>query len=74
MTDWTAREITVSLSFLADGKYRALSCEDGINAAKNASDYQMGYRMIDNSGHLELKMAPGGGYVVKLIKLDDARP
>lgn len=74
MTDWTAREMNVSLSFLGEGKYRALSCEDGINATKDASDYGMGYRLTDNTENLELKMAPGGGYVVKLIKLDDARP
>jgi alpha-glucosidase len=74
LTDWTAREMTVDLSFLSDGKYRALSCADGINAEKEASDYSMGYELIDKSRKLTIKMAPGGGYVVKLIKLNDARP
>jgi len=74
MTDWTPREMTIDLSFLAEGKYRAFSCADGINAEKNASDYNMGYDLIDRSGKLTIKMAPGGGYVVKLIKLNDARP
>jgi len=74
LTDWTARELTVDLSFLGDGMYRALSCADGINAEKDASDYSMGYELIDRNKKLDIKMAPGGGYVVKLIKLNDARP
>ncbi len=74
MTDWSEREMEVSLSFLGDGKYRAFSCEDGTNAKKDASDYRMGYKLTDNSEKLEVKMAPGGGYVVKLIKLEEAKP
>jgi alpha-glucosidase len=74
LTDWTARELTVDLSFLGDGKYRAFSCADGLNAEKHASDYSMGYELVDNNKKLNIKMAPGGGYVVKLIKLNDARP
>ena len=34
----------------------------------------MGYELIDRNKKLNIKMAPGGGYVVKLIKLNDARP
>jgi len=74
MTDWSAREITIDLSFLGDGKYRAFTCADGVNAEKNASDYNLGYELIDRYRKLTFKMAPGGGYVVKLIKLNDARP
>ncbi|MBA4053808.1 MAG: alpha-glucosidase, partial [Marivirga sp.] len=74
MTDWTPREIKVDLRFLGEGKYRAFTCEDGINAIKDASDYRMGYELVDNTKTLTIKMAPGGGYVVKLIKLGDARP
>jgi len=74
LTDWTARELTLDLSFLGDGKFRAFSCADGINAEKEASDYAMGYELVDRNKKLNIKMAPGGGYVVKLIKLNDARP
>ena len=34
----------------------------------------MGYQLSDNTKKITIKMAPGGGYVVKLIKLNDARP
>lgn len=74
MTDWTPRELKADLSFLGEGKFRAFTCEDGINAAKDASDYKLGYELVDKQKVLNVKMAPGGGYVVKLIKLDDARP
>ncbi len=74
MTDWTAREFQVDLSFLSPGKYRAFTCEDGLNADKEASDYKLGYELVSPSNQLKIKMSAGGGYVVKLIKLNDARP
>lgn len=74
MTDWTAREIKVDLSFLEKGQYRAYSCEDGINAMKNGRDYQMRDELVDNTKVLTIKLAPGGGYVTKLIRQNDARP
>jgi alpha-glucosidase len=74
MTDWTARTLEVDLTFLAKGDYRAFSVKDGINAAQNASDYRMGYDLVNSSKKLKIDMAPGGGFVVKLIKLNDARP
>ncbi|MEP6734758.1 MAG: glycoside hydrolase family 97 protein [Chryseolinea sp.] len=74
MTDWTPREFQIDLSFLAPGKFRAFICEDGLNASKNASDYKMGYQLVDASSKLNISMSAGGGYVVKLIKLNDARP
>ena len=40
MTDWTARELTVDLSFLDDGIYEATICKDGINADRYPSDYK----------------------------------
>jgi len=74
MTDWTPRTLTVDLSFLNKGSYRAFTCEDGPNAAKNSEDYHMGYALVDQHTKLTINLAPGGGYVVKLIKLNDARP
>lgn len=74
MTDWTPRELEADLSFLSKGSFRAFTCEDGINAEKYSSDYHMGYKLVDPSTKLKIKMAPGGGYVAKLIKLNDARP
>jgi alpha-glucosidase len=74
MTDWTPRTLEVDLTFLAQGDYRAFSAKDGVNAAQNGSDYQLGYDLVNSSKNLKIDMAPGGGFVVKLIKLNDARP
>lgn len=74
MTDWTARTLEVDLTFLSKGEYRAFSVKDGVNAAQNGSDYRMGYELVNSSKKIKIEMAPGGGFVVKLIKLNDARP
>jgi alpha-glucosidase len=74
MTDWTPREFEANLSFLGKGQFRAFTVEDGINAGQNASDYKMGYQLVDPTMKIKIKMASGGGYVAKLIKLNDARP
>jgi alpha-glucosidase len=74
MTDWSARTFDVDLSFLGKGAYRAFSVKDGANAGQHASDYRMGYDLVDGSKKLNVSMASGGGYIVKLIKLNDARP
>ncbi len=74
MTDWTPRELKVELSFLPAGNYRAFTCADGLNAGKAANDYLMRDEPVDPSKRLTINMAAGGGYVVKLMKLNDARP
>lgn len=73
MTDWTAREFEVDLSFLGDGGFTASICEDGLNAEKYGSDYRMRKEEVDRSKKLKITMAPGGGYVVKLIKNEDGK-
>lgn len=68
MTDWTSRELTIDLFFLDSGNYEATICEDGINADRYASDYKLTDRQLSNSDRLTIKMAPGGGYVLRLRK------
>lgn len=74
MTDWNEREFVVKLDFLGPGSYRFFSCADGPNAAKNAEDYQFGYQLVNSTSEVRIKMAPGGGFAARIIKLDDARP
>ena len=68
LTNWDGRTLQVPLSFLPEGKtYEAEYLEDGINAGKRANDYT-----ITRTGHVSssstatLKMASGGGAVLKL--------
>ncbi|HQW93587.1 MAG TPA: glycoside hydrolase family 97 protein, partial [Ferruginibacter sp.] len=68
MTDCSAREFKLSFNFLDDGMYEATLCEDGINAENYPSDYKIKKFSIDNKTILDIKMAPGGGFVLKLSK------
>ena len=68
MTDWTSRELNIKLSFLDDANYTATICEDGINADRYPSDYTLHSKELTRSSGLAIKMAPGGGYVVRLKK------
>lgn len=68
MADWTAREFNLLFNFLDDGIYEATICEDGINAENYPSDYEIKKFSIDNKTTLDIKMASGGGFVLKLSK------
>jgi alpha-glucosidase len=70
MTDWTPRDFRLSFDFLDGGKYQmALYC-DGVNADRNASDYRTETKQVDRSSQLPLHLAPGGGWVAYLKKID----
>jgi len=66
MTDWTPRDLSIDLSFLGNGNYEATICSDGVNADRYPSDYVLEKKQIRAGEKLQIKMAPGGGYVVKL--------
>lgn len=63
MTDWTAREFEVDLSFLGDGNYSYSSLQDGPNAHRHAEDYVYKSEKINANKKLSLKLASGGGYL-----------
>ncbi len=63
------REFTVDLSFLSSGDYQMESFADGINAEKYASDYQINKQSVTNINKVNIKLAPSGGWVARLIKV-----
>ena len=68
-TNWDGREVVLSLDFLRSGQtYQATIFMDGINANHHAEDYRTESRMLTSDDRLNLKMASGGGFIVKLIK------
>lgn len=69
MTDWTTREIKIDLSFLEEGNYEAEICEDGVNADRYPSDYLLRKNKVTRNDTFTIKMAPGGGCVIRLYKL-----
>src|SRR5437764_12272139 len=40
MTDWTARDLDIDLSFLPQGSFTMEAYQDGVNADRYASDYK----------------------------------
>ena len=73
MTDWTARDVDIPLTFLPDGDYAYLLLSDGINADKNAEDYDLNVhkdssRRLNSAKVFTQHMASGGGFVMMLTK------
>jgi alpha-glucosidase len=68
MTDWTPRTLELDLSFLGDGKYTAVIYQDGMNADQIASDYKTSRQTFTAQSKLQIKMAPGGGWVAHFNK------
>ncbi len=68
MTNWNAREITVDLSFLGTGGYKATIFEDGVNANRDATDYIRREITVTAKDKLTIKMASGGGWAARFEK------
>ena len=63
-----AFDCTIDFSFLASGKYKATICRDGINADRNAMDYAIEKKDLESGSKMTMHLAPGGGFVARLIK------
>lgn len=68
MTDWNARTLTIDLGFLGEGAYTAELFRDGVNADKAARDYKRESVEIPADRKLTVKMAPGGGFALKISR------
>jgi len=63
MTDWTARDLQLDLSFLGQGNFSMDIWEDGINADRNANDFTKRSLQISGGDKQNIHLAPGGGWV-----------
>jgi alpha-glucosidase len=68
LTDWTPRELSVRLDFLAAGSYSLIEFVDGINADQHAEDYARKESKVKAGDTIKIRMAPGGGYAGILRK------
>jgi len=69
MSNWTPREIEIKLNFLDDNaSYKATICCDGVNADRYPTDYVLEDKVLAKGDKLKIKLAPGGGFLVKLVK------
>lgn len=67
-TNWDERDLTLKFDFLGDGNYEALVLKDGINANHNAEDYVIKTMTVNKQSQMDMHLASGGGFVIKLIK------
>ena len=69
MTDFSARNFDIPLSFLEEGQYSVTIYKDGLNVDRRAEDYATETFSVTNKSVLNLKLAAGGGYACKISKL-----
>lgn len=68
MTDWTARNLTIDLSFLGEGTYHADIFADGVNAEKEATDYKHTKQDVNAGDKLDVHLTSGGGWAAIITK------
>lgn len=68
LTNWDARTLCLDLSFLGDGNWMAEIFKDGTNANRIASDYKKKIISIPADRKLNISMAEGGGYAMKIYR------
>jgi alpha-glucosidase len=70
MTNWTARDLDLDLSFLGPGAFDAEIHRDGPNADRAGVDYVRETQPVTASDRLRVHLAPGGGLAARIV----ARP
>ena len=68
MTGDTAKEVTIDLSFLGEGKFNAKILKDGPNSDRVGTDYVFENKDLTKDTKLTMNMVNGGGFVI-YIKL-----
>jgi alpha-glucosidase len=66
MTDWTARNLEIDLSFLPEGNFTMEAYQDGVNADRNASDYRKMTTQVNRTTKVKLPLAGGGGWAARI--------
>lgn len=69
LTNWDKRELSLDLSFLGTGNFSAEIIKDGVNADRAANDYKKETITIPVNRKLNIKMASGGGFVMKIKRI-----
>ena len=67
LTNWEARDIDLNFDFLPkDQTFEATLYADGVNAHRQAQDYQCRTFKADATTSRTIHLAPGGGFVLRL--------
>lgn len=64
LTNWSARELSIDLSFLGEGTFEAEIFKDGVNADKDPTDYKREIIEVVSADKLSIHTAGGGGFAI----------
>ena len=67
VTNWTARDLRVPLTFLGNGRYTAEIYEDAADAAQNPKHVSILRRDVERNDTLTLHLATGGGCAIRFV-------
>jgi len=67
LTNWTARDLRVPLSFLGTGRYEAEIYEDAADAEHNPKHVSIRRQRVQGSETLTLHLAGGGGCAIRFV-------
>ena len=70
LTDRSARELQLPLSFLKKGKYKAVIYEDGPNAEERPKEVKIIQEEVNSKDKINVKLASGGGFSAYFIPLE----
>jgi alpha-glucosidase len=68
MTNWTARDIRIPLSFLGQGEYKAEMYKDGPDADRHPTEVTSATQAVTARDSFSVRLARGGGFVVRFQK------
>ncbi len=64
-----ARTISLNFDFIENTKFNMTICNDGVNAHNYGSDYEIRQKNIEYAEKLDISMAPGGGFLIRLTQI-----
>jgi alpha-glucosidase len=70
MTNWTPRHLSISLTALGSGNWRADVYHDGPDAARTPTDIARSPMTLQSGRPLKIDLAPGGGWAAHLKPLE----
>jgi alpha-glucosidase len=62
MTNWKARDLTITFSMLSEGAHQIEVFADGVNADRDANDYVKTSHTVKKGDSVKVHLAPGGGW------------
>jgi alpha-glucosidase len=67
ITNWTPRDLHLSLSFLGSGAYRAEIYTDAVDSGENPKHISIRKQTVRGSDTLSLRLAKGGGCAIRFV-------